>query len=155
VFQPTSNLIEIVLRVLLVYAGLSLLIRLTRKKELGQLAPMDFLTMLIVSETISPALTAGDSSVTAGLVAATALMSLTFLIDWLTFRSESAARLLHGSARMIIDDGEVIKAAQRREKLTVDEITAAVRSEGVEAIAGVKRAFVETNGRITVIPKDA
>ena len=153
-FQPSTSLLEIVVRVVIVYAGLYLLIRLTGKKELGQLAPMDFLTMLIISETVSPALTAEDSSITGGLVAAATLMGLTFLLDWLTFRSKRLAQLLHGRAKVIIRDGDVIAQVQRSEHLTGGEIEAAVRREGVEKIEEVKVAYVETNGRISVIPKD-
>jgi uncharacterized membrane protein YcaP (DUF421 family) len=154
-FQPSTSLLEIVVRVLVVYAGLALLIRMTGKKELGQLAPMDFLTMLIVSETVSPALTAQDSSVTSGLVAAATLMALTFGLDWLTFRSKAVARLLHGEAKVIIEDGRVIAEVQDDEHLTTAELEAAVRREGVESVDEVKRAVVETNGRISVIPKQA
>jgi uncharacterized membrane protein YcaP (DUF421 family) len=153
-FHPTTSLLEIVARVVIVYAGLAVLIRLTGKKELGQLAPMDFLTMLIVSETIAPALTAQDPSITSGLVAAATLMSLTFVLDWLAFRSSAVARLLHGRAKVLIEDGKVLSDVQRGEHMTRHEIDAAVRREGVERIEKVKLAYVETTGRISVIPMD-
>jgi uncharacterized membrane protein YcaP (DUF421 family) len=154
-FHPDVNVWEVVLRVLVVYAGLFILIRLTGKKELGQLAPMDFLAMLMVSETISPALTGGDHSVTTGLVAAASLMAITFGMDRLTYRFKGAARLLHGDAQVIIRDGKVVEQVQEREKLSMPELQAAVRREGLEGIDDVKLAFVETNGRISVIPKES
>jgi uncharacterized membrane protein YcaP (DUF421 family) len=152
-FQPTANLFEVLLRVLLVYGGLALLVRITRKKELGQLAPMDFLAMLLLSETVSPALTAGDTSVTTGLVAAISLLGLTYLVDWLTFRSTAAARLLYGHAKVLVRDGHVVEDVRDQEKLSLEEIQSAVRREGIDDLLKVKLAFIETNRRISVIPK--
>jgi uncharacterized membrane protein YcaP (DUF421 family) len=153
-FQPTVPLLEIAGRVLLVYAGLFLLLRLTGKKELGQLAPMDFLTMLLVSETVSPALTGGDESVTGGMVAAATLVLLTFAIDWTSFRSKAFARAMSGVPQVVLRDGKVDRDVQRRERLSDDELDAALRHEGIGRRDEVHRATIETNGRVTVVPRE-
>jgi uncharacterized membrane protein YcaP (DUF421 family) len=150
-FDLTARPLEIVVRVAIVYLGLFLLLRLVGKKELGQLAPMDLVTLLILSETVSPALTAADASLTAAALSAGTLLLITFAIDWLTYRSPRLTRLVEGEASVLIEDGKVDRDIQRREKLSDDEIYAALRREGVAGPEEVRRAYVETNGRITVL----
>jgi len=150
-FQWSTPLLEIVLRVAVVYAGVFLLFRLVGKKELGHLTPMDFLAMLLVSETVSPALTGQDSSVTGSLVAAATLMGITLAMDWVTWRWKAAARVIEGVPQVLIHDGKVLKDVQRREKLSDDEVASALRREGVESADEVHLAVVEPSGRITVI----
>ena len=153
-FQPSTALLEVVLRVVLLYGGLFLLLRLVGKKEIGQLAPMDFLAMLLVSETVSPALTGQDTSLTASLTAAATLILLTFVLDWATWRWRGVARALEGKAQVLIDDGKVDRDVQRREKISEEELLAALRREGVERAADARLAVVETSGRITVVPRE-
>jgi uncharacterized membrane protein YcaP (DUF421 family) len=150
-FQWSTPLLEIVLRVAIVYAGVFLLFRLVGKKELGQLAPMDFLAMLLVSETVSPALTGQDPSVIGSLVAAATLMGITLAMDWVTWRWKGAARVIEGVPQVLIHDGRVLKDVQRREKLSDDEMASALRREGVERTEDVRLAVVEPSGRITVV----
>jgi uncharacterized membrane protein YcaP (DUF421 family) len=150
-FQSSTPLLEIVLRVSLVFVGVFVLLRVVGKKEIGQLAPMDFLAMLLLSETVSPALTRQDSSVTASLVAAGTLIGLTLAIDWVAYRWRGVARVVQGVPQVLIHDGKVVADVQRREKLSDEEVQSALRREGVEHASDVRLAVVEPSGRITVV----
>jgi uncharacterized membrane protein YcaP (DUF421 family) len=150
-FQMSTSPLEIVVRVVVIYAGLLVALRVVGRKELGQLAPMDFLAMLIVSETVSPALTRQDDSVTAAGVAAVTLLALTFAVDWVTHRWRAAARIVEGEPRVLIEDGRVDREAQRKERISDQDLESALRREGIEHASEAKRAVVEPNGRITVI----
>jgi uncharacterized membrane protein YcaP (DUF421 family) len=154
-FTPQTDPLEIVLRVALVYAGLYVLVRLSGKKEIGQLGPMDLLAMLLLSETVSPALTRQDTSVVAGWTAAATLLATTFVIDWITHRSRAAERWIEGRPLTIIDRGVVRRALKDRLRITDQELAAALREQGLESPDQVKRATVEANGHITVIKKRA
>ena len=154
-FTPQTDLLEIVLRVALVYAGLYILVRLSGKKEIGQLGPMDLLAMLLLSETVSPALTRQDTSVLAGWTAAATLLGATFVIEWITHRSRTAERWIEGRPLTIIDDGVVRRALKDRLRITDQELASALHEQGLESPAQVKRAVVEANGHITVIKKRA
>ena len=95
-FAPTAHLWEIVVRTLVVYAGLYALLRVSGKRGLSELAPMDLLTMLILSETVSPALTRGDDSLLAAFTAAGTLLALTVGVEWSTTRWPGFARVVEG-----------------------------------------------------------
>jgi uncharacterized membrane protein YcaP (DUF421 family) len=152
-FEMTASIGEIVLRVLIVYAGLFALLRLTGKRGLSELAPMDLLTMLILSETVSPALTHGDTSLAAGFTAAGTLLALTVLMEWATWRWPRFARVAEGRPQVLIADGKVDRAVQRRHKISDEDLASVLRREGLEDPSDVGRATVEVTGRITVVPK--
>jgi uncharacterized membrane protein YcaP (DUF421 family) len=150
---PETNLLEIVLRVVVVYVSLSVLLRLGGKRQFGELTPLDFLTVLLLSETVSPALTRQDTSLHAALVAAGTLVGLTILVDRLTFRFRRLERVIEGKAAILVRDGKVLEAVRRREHITMDEIQSALREHGVEDVQEVRRAYVEPRGGITVLKR--
>ena len=151
-FESHTSLLEIVARVLLVYFALLLMVRLSGKREIGELGPMDLLAMLLLSETVSPALTRQDTSISAGLTAAATLLTATFVVDWVTHRSGAVERWIEGRPLVVIEHGRVRHALLKRLRISDEELATALREQGLEAPADVLKAVVETTGRITVIP---
>ena len=149
--QP--GLLEVVGRVVLVYLLLLVMIRAAGKREVGSLAPLDFLAMLLLSETVSPALTKQDTSVPVALTAAGTLLGLTALVSWLTYRFRTLERLIDGAPRVVITNGTVDEAVCREERISDQELASALRKEGVAHPDDVRCATLEPNGRITVLPK--
>lgn len=147
-----TPLLEIVIRVVVVYAGLVLLLRvLAGQRELGQLTPLDLLAMLLLSETVSPVFTRQDDSLVAGLVAATTLVAATALIGRLTHRSRRVERLLEGDPVPLVRDGRVDEAACDRHRITERELGTALRKQGVADVEEVRLAVLEPDGTISVV----
>lgn len=149
--DPSRPLLEIVLRVCVIYAALVVMVRLSGKREIGQLSPLDLLAMLVLSETVSPALTAQDTSLTAALVAAATLLAATVLLGRLTFHSRRVERWIDGTPVVLVKDGRIIETAARSERVTRQELESALRKHGVEELAKVRRAVVEPSGGISVL----
>jgi len=147
------GLLEISGRVAVVYVGLLILLRIAGRRELSQLSPIDLMAMLLLSETVSPAMTAGNDSLQAGLVAATTLVALSVLISWLSFRSQRVEHLIQGQALILIRDGEVDEKVKRKERISDDDLATALHEQGLTSIDQVERAFVEPGGDITVIER--
>jgi uncharacterized membrane protein YcaP (DUF421 family) len=151
--HPSISPLEIVIRVVVLYLALVLLVRLAGKREVGQLSPLDLLAMLILSETVSPALTVQDSSLPGSLLASATLLALTGLMGRLSYRSRRLERWIEGSPTVLVEDGELDREAARRERITQQELDGALRRHGVDSLREVKRAMVEPNGEITVVCK--
>ena len=151
VLVPTQPLLEIVVRVCVIYAALLVMVRVAGKREVGQLSALDLLAMLVLSETVSPALTAQDTSLTAALVAAGTLLAATALTSRLTFHSRRAERWIEGAPAVLVKDGRIVEKTARRERVTRQELETALRNHGVEDLAEVRRAVVEPSGEITVV----
>jgi uncharacterized membrane protein YcaP (DUF421 family) len=145
--------LEVIGRVVLIYVAVLVLLRLGGKKELGSLTPMDLLTMLLLSETVSPAMVGGSDSVGIGLVAATTLIALSVLVGFVTFRSRRLERIVEGTAKVLIRDGKVDADVMRGERLTHEQLLTALHENGLMSVAEVKRAFVEPSGDLTFIEK--
>ena len=146
-----THALVIVARVVAVYAVLLMLLRIGGKRELGQMTPLDFLTFLLLSETVSPALTGGDSSLAAGALAATVLMALAMVVGWLTFRSRTIERLVEGTATVLIRNGRVDPEVMRKHRITDQALRTALHGQGISNVADVAKGFIEPDGEITVI----
>lgn len=143
---------EFVLRALLVYGFLLVLLRLTGKRQVGQLAPFDFVMLLVLSNAVQNSMNAGDNTVAGGFILVATLLAVNGVMSWLTWRSKRAETLLEGRPQILIHNGQLDEAMLASERITRHELMAAVRQAGVSDVADVRVAILETNGRINVIP---
>lgn len=146
---------EIIIRAFVVYAALFILFRLAGRKQLGEMSPFDFVLLLIISESVSNSLNGDDSSITAGILSASALIFLSFVMDRLAFRSKRLEKWLEGEAHLIIADGKIRKELMNKEKITEEELNEAIRAHGYDRMDQIRYAVLESNGKISVIAKDS
>ncbi len=145
--------LEIVGRVTIIYVACMVLLRVSGRREMSEMGPMDLLAMLLLSETVSPALTGNDDSVTAGLVAAATLMALCVGTTWLAFRHRGIEQLVEGDAVVLIEHGHVKADVLRRFRISGSELDTALHQHGLLHVAEVARAYVESDGKITIIKR--
>lgn len=143
---------ELVLRALLVYAALLLMVRITGKRTVGQFTPFDLLVVMLLSESVSSALSGGENSVTGGLISAAALVTLNSAVAWLTSSSRKAQALLEGQPVLIARDGKVFADVLRRQRVSRTDFEEALREADCSQ-DDVKCAFLETDGRISILRK--
>ena len=141
---------ELVVRGVVVYAFLIVLIRMTGRRQVGMLAPFDFILLLILSNAVQNSMNGGDNSLGAGLVIAATLIALNWGLSWLARRSKWVEGLVVGRPLFLIKDGQILEAALAREKITHHELMAALRAANCPSIQHVRHAILETNGSITV-----
>ncbi len=151
-WSNSTPLAEVVLRVVVIYAALLCFVRLAGRRELGELGPLDLLAMLLLSETVSPALTAQDTSLPASLVAAATLLFLTAVVGRATFLSERLEKVIDGSPVVLARNGKLLDEALRRERISREEFHAALRRNGVARLEDVRLAVAEPQGEITIVP---
>ena len=143
--------LEIAARVACIYIACIVLMRVSGRREMSELSQTDLLVMLLISETVSPALTGGDESVTGGAIAAASLFALYVATGWIAFKSRRVETLLQGTAAVLIDDGRVRTDVLHKFRITDDDLRTTLHQHGVLHVREVKRAFVEPDGEITVI----
>ncbi len=142
---------EFVLRGVAVYLFLLVFLRLTGRRQTGQYAPFDLVLLLILSNAVQNSMNAGDNSLIGGLVSATTLILCHWMLSWLTFRLPALERLVDGKAQALITDGHLNQQLMREERITRDDIEAALRAGGCLHLREVERATLETDGRITIV----
>ncbi|MBP1773362.1 MAG: hypothetical protein H6P99_2525 [Holophagaceae bacterium] len=146
---------EFVLRGLLVYGFLLITLRLTGKRQVGQLAPFDLVLLLVLSNAVQNSMNAGDNTVAAGFVLVVTLLAAHGLLSWITWRSKKVETLLEGRPQILVHNGLPDEAMLASGRITHHELMAAVRQAGLSDLADVRVAILETNGRINVIAKGA
>jgi uncharacterized membrane protein YcaP (DUF421 family) len=146
---------EFVIRAIVVYAFLTVILRLTGKRQMGHLAPFDLILLLVLSNAVQNAMNGGDNSVAAGVISATTLVALNYVVSLATFRDRRLARLIEGKPLILIRNGKIDHHARRSAMLTLEELHAALRTQDVHAPEHVRYAFLENTGEITVIPMRA
>lgn len=144
---------ELVLRSAVVYAFLLVLLRLTGKRQIGQLAPFDLVLLLVLSNAVQNSMNGGDNSLVGGLVSAATLVGLNYGIGYATFRSKKLEALIEGRPQVIIHNGHIYEDVMRHAKLTHHELTASLRRAGCSSAEEVQAAILENNGSISVVTR--
>lgn len=147
--------LEFVLRGIVVYVFLLVILRLTGKRQVGQLAPFDLVLLLIISNAVQNAMNGGDNSVSAGIILCITLVGMNWLVGYLCLRNKRFAALIEGHPALLIHDGNIQHRALLRSHVTMHELMAALRAEGLSGPEDVRSAMLENSGRITVVRKKA
>lgn len=144
------SVLEKVLRTVVVYAGLVLLMRLAGKRVLSQLNTFDLVVVLLLSNVVQNAVIGPDNSVVGGLIGAVALVGVNALWERIATASDGTARVIEGSATILVRDGVPDRSAIVRVGLRLPEVMAALHRQGADRIEDVQVASLEPGGAIRV-----
>jgi uncharacterized membrane protein YcaP (DUF421 family) len=150
---PSVGWGELILRAVVVYVFLLVLLRVTGKRQVGQLAPFDLVLLLVLSNAVQNSMNGGDNSLVGGLLVAATLVALNFLVGYLTYRSKKLEALIEGRPQVLIHNGKLIQEVVSGANLSHHEIQAALRQGGCTCIDEVHVAVLENNGAISVISR--
>lgn len=141
---------EFIVRCILVYVFLIVILRISGKRQIGQLAPFDLVLLLVLSNSVQNSMTGGDNSLLGGIIAATTLVVINYLVGIATFRSKRLELLVEGRPEVLIHNGKLFEDVIARAQITHHEVNAALRQAGCTSIEQVHCAILENNGSITV-----
>jgi uncharacterized membrane protein YcaP (DUF421 family) len=147
-----STLLEIILRTVVVYLVILVGLRLSGKREIGQMTVFDLVVLLLISNAVQNAMVGPDTSLTGGVLAAVVLLVLNLLISRLRLTSPRMRHLVEGTPTLLILHGQVVPEHMRREGIDEESLMAAVREHGVAEISGVEMGVLEIDGSISVVP---
>jgi uncharacterized membrane protein YcaP (DUF421 family) len=142
---------ELVVRGVVVYAFLLAILRITGKRQVGQLAPFDLVLLLVLSNAVQNSMNAGDNSLVGGLISAATLVGLNYLVGLATFRSRKLEAIIEGRPQVLIHNGKLYQDVMARAQLTHHELHAALRRSGCSCVEEVRSAILENNGSISVV----
>jgi len=146
---------ELVVRSAVVYGFLIVLLRLTGKRQVGQLAPFDLVLLLVLSNAVQNSMNAGDNSLIGGLISAATLVGLNYFVGFATFRNKKLEALIEGRPQVLIHNGKLFQDVMASAKLTHHELNAALRQAGCTCVEEAHSAILENNGTISVVPRQA
>ncbi|HKW56924.1 MAG TPA: YetF domain-containing protein [Candidatus Acidoferrum sp.] len=152
-FVPGLPLLEKILRPVVVYAFLVVSLRLSGKRELVQLNPFDLVVLLTLSNTVQNAIIGDDNSVSGGLIGATSLLAVNYLVVRFLYGHRRLDQLVEGRADVLIDGGKVRTARLKKELITLPQLEAAARKQGFNSLRDVETCVLEPGGTLSFLGK--
>jgi uncharacterized membrane protein YcaP (DUF421 family) len=149
-----TTALQIAARTGAVYLLVLVGVRLTGKREVGQMTPFDLTLLLLLSNSVQNAMTGPDTSLMGGAVAAVILLSLNYLVAEMSGLNRGFRRMVQGSPSLLIHDGELLMDHLKREHLTVDEVLRALREHGIGSVAEVAIGVLEVDGSLSFLKID-
>src|SRR5246127_5020203 len=144
---------EKILRPIVVYFFLVIGLRLAGKRELAQLNPFDLVVLLTLSNTVQNAIIGDDNSVSGGIIGATSLLLINYLVVRFLYKHRALDQFIEGRADVLIEDGKIKTQNLKRELITVTQLEAQARKQGFDSLSEVQQCVLESGGTITFIGK--
>jgi uncharacterized membrane protein YcaP (DUF421 family) len=144
---------EKILRPILVYAFLIIGLRLAGKRELAQLNPFDLVVLLTLSNTVQNAIIGDDNTVTGGVIGASTLLLVNYVLVRFISRHEKLERFIEGDPDVLIDNGKITDDCLNKEAISPLELEAAAHKQGFASLEEVDRAVLDPNGSIAFFAK--
>lgn len=144
---------HMVLRGTVVYWFLLLVFRFVLRRDIGSMGVADLLFVVLVADASSNAMQGEYKSINDGLVLLSTLVAWNFGLDWLSYRLPAIARFLEPLPEVLVRHGRLNRRAMKREMITRDELEGKLREQGVEDIAEVRIARLESDGTLSVFKK--
>ncbi len=152
-FHLGLPVLEKILRPVLVYVFLVVALRLAGKRELAQLNPFDLVVLLTLSNTVQNAIIGEDNSVLGGLIGATTLLVVNYIVVRFLYKHEEFDRLVEGDADVLIENGRIRTDRLGKELITLAELEAAAHKQGFGSLDEVDRAVLEPGGTLSFLAK--
>jgi uncharacterized membrane protein YcaP (DUF421 family) len=144
---------DIVFRAVVVFCFLLFLMRIVGRRELSTLEPFDLVLLIVIGDLVQQGVTQSDHSVTGAILAAGTFGVLVVVVSYLSFRFRRVRPVVEGEPMIVLQDGKPIDRNLRRERITLEELAAAARLQGISALDQVQWGVLETSGQISFIRK--
>ena len=151
--MDVQELLFTALRTALVYVFMLVVIRLLGKRTVGNFSAFDLLVALMLGEVVDEIIY-GDVSLLQGTVAIGVLAALQFANSWLSFRHPAFAHLTEGSPTPVLVNGRFHEQGMTQERMSGQEVLAALRQQGIRDPQDVKLAQIESDGVVSVIKQE-
>lgn len=153
VLVPDTPILEILVRGTSVYLFVLLLFRFVFKRQSGSLAITDLIVVVFVADAAQNAMADDYRAVPDGLLLVAVIVLWAYVIDWLDSRFPRFQKISHPEPLVLVEDGRVVEENMKKDLVTREELMMQVRLKGVEDLARVERAYMESNGQVSVILK--
>lgn len=153
VFGVHAPFAQIVYRSAIVYVAIIGGMRLTGRRQLGQMTPFDLVLILLIANAVQNAMVGSDVTILGGLAAAATLLVTNQVAVMAAGRFGLFRRALEGTPVLLVHDGAFVAEHVRREGISEDLVLQAIREHGIEGVSGVESAVLEIDGSISIIPR--
>ena len=142
---------EIVARATVAFFFVFLLLRGMKRKTLSDLSPLELILLVVLGDLVQTGVTQEDYSVSGIVLSVSTFAFWVAVMNWLTWRSERARRVIEGVPLIVIDDGKPVHQTLELEQIPIAELYEAARQQGIEDLKEVRLGVLEVSGKISFI----
>ncbi|MBA2614576.1 MAG: DUF421 domain-containing protein [Actinobacteria bacterium] len=146
---------DLVIRAAVAFLFVYFLTRVIGRRELSSMQPFDLIMLVMIGDLVQQGVTQNDFSVTGALLVGGTIGLLTVFVSYASYRFPRLRPMLDGDPVIVVEDGKPIDHNLRRNRVTLDELAAAARQSQLDSLDDVRWAVLETNGKISFIPRSA
>ena len=154
VLVPTGSVVELILRASIMYLLILAGFRIFRR-DAGSLSVSDLLVVVLIADAAQNGMAGEYKSLTEGVVVVTTIFGWNYALDWLAYRFRLVHWLLHPPPLLLVRNGQLQHRNLRSEVITKEDLLAQLREQGVDEVASVKKCFLESDGRLSVIRSES
>lgn len=150
-FSGWSVVIRTIVVGILAYVGLVVLLRVSGRRTLSKMNAFDLVVTVALGSTLATVLLNKNVTLAQGLLGFVLLIGMQFVVTWASVRTRWVRRIVTGEPALLLYQGQFLQAAMRKVRVTKDEVRAAVRGAGQNAIDDIDAVVLETDGSFSVI----
>lgn len=154
VFGLTTSPLELIVRGSTMYLFLLAMFRTVLQRDIGAVGVADILLLVLIADAAQNAMAGEYKSVSDGVILVSTIVGWNFLFDYLSFRFPRVRRFIQPPTLPLVRNGEILYRNLRREFITEDELWAKLRENGIDELADVRSATMESDGTISVIKRE-
>ncbi len=143
----------VLIRAVILYIIITFSLRLMGKRQLGELQPSELVVTILISNIAAIPVEDSSMPMIMGIVPILTLVCLDVIMSGVMLKSAHIRKLMIGSPRIIISEGEILQNEMKRLRYTVDDLVEAMRDEQIFDITQIQYAIVETTGKINFLLK--
>ena len=149
-FESWYNIGRTVSLSIISFTALIILLRGSGKRTLSKLNVFDFVFVVAVGSVFASTIMSKDVTLVEGVFALATLIGIQMLLAELAARSKTAERIINGEPALLLSRGKFLTRALKRERITEEEVRAAIRAEGITRVEDVDAVVLENDGTLTV-----
>lgn len=151
IFSFDVPILEIIIRGSILYLSLFFLLRIILKRETAAIGITDLLVVVLLADASQNAMSGGYTSLPDGLLLVSVIIFWSHFLNWLGFKSPFFYKIIKPAKLLLVKEGRMIRRNMKKELLTEEELLSEIRLNGVKELKDVEEAYMETDGRISVI----
>ncbi|MDX6367114.1 MAG: hypothetical protein QOK30_2190 [Nocardioidaceae bacterium] len=140
---------DIVFRAALVFLFLWVITRVVGRTTLGELSTFELLLYIVMGDLIQQAVTQQDYSLFSAVLAIGVFALMTIALSYASWRWPALRTLIRGTPVLVLQRGTPLTDVMRRQRLTIDDLMAAAREQGIRRLSDVEVAVLEADGSIS------
>jgi uncharacterized membrane protein YcaP (DUF421 family) len=146
IFLKFPSVLEKMVRPVIIYCFLVVGLRLAGKRELAQLNPFDLVVLLTLSNAVQNAIIGDDNSITGGIIGATTLLAVNYLVVRFLFRHRRLDEVIEGKSTTLIENGHIRPKALAKELITRSELLTVAHRQGFASLDEIEACILESGG---------